>query len=35
MFLKKGHNNKIDTWAIGVLTYELVTGQPPFEAENM
>jgi len=34
MFLKKGHDNKIDIWSIGVLIYELSAGQPPFEGNS-
>ncbi|KAH9960336.1 kinase-like domain-containing protein, partial [Lactifluus volemus] len=25
------HNEKVDYWALGVLTYEFTVGQPPFE----
>jgi serine/threonine protein kinase len=27
----KHHNEKVDHWAIGVLTYEFLIGKPPFE----
>ena len=28
----KEHNEKVDHWALGVLTYEFLCGVPPFEA---
>lgn len=28
------HNEKVDYWALGVLTYEFVSGFPPFEDRN-
>ena len=28
------YDDKIDLWAIGILTYELLTGQAPFTGEN-
>lgn len=30
----KEHNEKVDYWALGVLTYEFVSGFPPFEDRN-
>ncbi|KAG1743211.1 kinase-like protein [Suillus paluster] len=28
------HNEKVDYWALGVLTYEFLVGNPPFEDRN-
>ncbi|KAI6030823.1 kinase-like protein [Pisolithus orientalis] len=30
----KEHNEKVDYWALGVLTYEFLVGCPPFEDKN-
>lgn len=30
----KPYNDKVDIWAVGILSYELVVGRPPFEVEN-
>lgn len=30
----KEHNEKVDYWALGVLTYEFMVGNPPFEDRN-
>jgi serine/threonine protein kinase len=27
----KAHNERVDYWALGVLTYEFLVGAPPFE----
>ena len=26
----KGHDEKLDIWCLGVLTYEILVGHPPF-----
>ena len=33
-FLGEDYDKSIDIWAIGVLTYEFVTGNPPFEYKD-
>jgi len=33
--LKKGYNAKVDTWALGVIVYELLVGTTPFHSFEM
>ncbi|XP_065843857.1 aurora kinase C-like [Oscarella lobularis] len=30
----KRHDEKVDLWCVGILCYELLVGQPPFETES-
>eukprot|EP00930_Biecheleria_cincta_P032017 TRINITY_DN2221_c0_g1_i1.p1 TRINITY_DN2221_c0_g1~~TRINITY_DN2221_c0_g1_i1.p1 ORF type:complete len:772 (-),score=233.40 TRINITY_DN2221_c0_g1_i1:174-2489(-) len=32
LIASKGHNMAVDWWTLGVLTFELMTGHPPFES---
>ena len=32
--LNKSYNSKCDIWSVGVITYILLSGQPPFNGEN-
>lgn len=34
MILKEAHSHQVDTWALGVLTYEFLVGEAPFFAEG-
>jgi aurora kinase len=31
---KKTHDPNVDIWALGILTYEFLCGNPPFETNN-
>jgi serine/threonine protein kinase len=30
----RAHNNMVDNWALGVLTYEFICGMAPFEDKS-
>jgi len=34
MVMGQQHDEKVDNWSLGVLTYEFIVGKPPFEAEG-
>jgi len=34
MVMGEHHDEKVDNWSLGVLTYEFIVGRPPFEAEG-
>lgn len=34
MIEERPHNQRVDLWCLGILTYEFVVGNPPFESET-
>jgi serine/threonine protein kinase len=34
MVLRKDHDEKVDIWALGVLAYEFLCGEPPFQTDS-
>ena len=34
VLLRKGHGKPVDMWSIGIITYTLLCGYAPFQAEN-
>ena len=34
MIMHESYNESIDLWAVAVLTYELVMGEPPFQSSS-
>ncbi|KAG9342428.1 hypothetical protein JZ751_016430 [Albula glossodonta] len=34
ILMRSGHNKAVDWWSLGALMYDMMTGSPPFTAEN-
>jgi len=34
MIMNESYNDSVDVWAVAVLVYELVKGEPPFSCAN-
>ncbi|XP_064190971.1 ribosomal protein S6 kinase beta-2-like [Anguilla rostrata] len=34
ILMRSGHNRAVDWWSLGALMYDMMTGSPPFTAEN-
>lgn len=34
MILGTGHDEKLDIWTLGVLMFEMLSGNPPFEVKE-
>ena len=33
--LKNKYNEKVDVWSLGILVYQLLSGNTPFDGKNM
>jgi p70 ribosomal S6 kinase len=34
ILMRTGHGKAVDWWSLGALTFDMLTGGPPFTAEN-
>jgi ribosomal protein S6 kinase beta len=34
ILMRTGHAKAVDWWSLGALTFDMLTGGPPFTAEN-